>query len=327
MRFANETTDPASLFRTERDDDIMANAVVVRVRRMFTESGSLLNPPEALALGALRQDTVSLGDYGELLPDALCPRVGTDVIIIGDAVCSEPRIATRVEVHVGPYDVALDVFGDRVWESVLGALVPSEPKPFTRMPITLKNAYGGVSEGEYGPVPWKYNPIGKGYYLRSHNAKNSPLANVVFAGQRIEKWDDKPEPATVGPYPPAWPLRMEKLTKVDEATKTVDVDIEGGINDRAHPVLSGKQVEAGKMRLLGFTEKGALELDVPSCPYEVEVSIGEKSAVRPLWLEEICVDTRQRLVDFTYRKMFRYQFVPHQRRETRLRPIARPPTV
>jgi hypothetical protein len=323
VRFVNDTPDPASLFRTERDGDVMANAAVVRVRRVLRD-GKLEAPPADLALSALRQEPVDLGDYGELEPDALCPRTGTDVIVIGDAICPEPRIATRVEVHVGDYHVSLDVYGDRVWESVMGSLVPSEPQPFMRKPLTLLNTYGGAAEGDYGPIPWRYNPVGKGYYLRSTEAKDKPLPNVVFAGEKLAAWDDRPVPATVGPYPNAWALRMEKVVSVDEASHSVSVDVEGGIGDRAHPMLSGKQVEPGKMKILGMTERGVLELDVPPCPYEIDVTIGDKTATRKLSLEEIFVDLRSGIADFTYRKMFRYAFVPHQRRMTVLRPVSAP---
>lgn len=323
MIFVNETPDPASLFRTERDGDIMANAAVVRVRRIIRD-GKLEVPTGELALTSLRQEPVDLGDYGELEPDALCPRTGTDVIVVGDAVCPEARIATRVEVHVGDYHVSLDVYGDRVWESVMGSLVPSEPQPFMRKPLTLLNAYGGAAEGEYGPIPWRYNPLGKGYYLKSTEAKDKPLPNIVFAGEKVAAWDDKPVPASVGPYPNAWALRMEKIVSVDEATIGVSVDTEGGLADRAHPMLSGKQVEPGRMKILGMTERGVLELDVPPCPYEIDVTIGDKSATRSLSLEEIFVDVRTGIADFTYRKMFRYAFVPHQKRLTRLRAVSAP---
>jgi hypothetical protein len=78
------------------------------------------------------------------------------------------------------------------------------------------------------------------------------------------------------------------------------------------------------MKILGMTDRGVLELDVPPCPYEIDVTIGAKSATRSLSLEEIFVDVRSGIADFTYRKMFRYAFVPHQKRLTRLRPVSAP---
>ena len=43
--------------------------------------------------------------------------------------------------------------------------MPGAPKPFTVMPLTLANAYGGADEWDELPVPYPANPVGKGYAL------------------------------------------------------------------------------------------------------------------------------------------------------------------
>lgn len=73
------------------------------------------------------------------------------------------------------------------------------------------------------------------------------------------------------------------------------------------------------MRIAGMSLKPIL-FDVPPCPVAAEITIGQTNATRDLVLEEILVDLRENVVDLTWRKMFRYNFVRHERRETRVVP-------
>lgn len=309
----------AGLIRTEREDDVLLAALVVRRRYGIGDAG-LVDPPANKPPAAIRYEAVDNGEYGELPPDEVAPRTGTDVIVLGDAVCPEPRIATRVEVKVGAYQVALDVFGDRVWDGVLGALLPSDPKPFVRMPITYNNAYGGSSDfSEYGPTPWYMNPVGKGYYLKASEAKGAPLCNIEAPSAHVKAWDDRPPPMGFCPYPAMWGLKWEKFVEVLPDQEQIEVYPERGMYDRAHPLLAGKPVEPGPMRIAGMSAK-PLAFDIPPCPVAAEITVGQTTATRDLTLEEILVDLRESVVDLTWRKMFRYNFVRHEKRETRVIP-------
>ncbi len=309
----------AGLIRTERSEDVLLAALVVR-RRYGIGEGALVDPPADKPPAAIRYEAVDNGEYGELPPDEVAPRTGTDVMVLGDAVCPEPRIATRVEVKVGAYHLPIDVFGDRVWETLPGGLLPSEPKPFVRMPITYQNAYGGSSDfSEYGPTPWYKNPVGKGYYLKAAEAKGAPLPNVESPDSHIKVWDDRPAPVGLGPYPAMWGLKWEKYVELLPEQEKIDVHPDRGLYDRAHPLLSGRPVEPGPMRIVGMSVK-PIQFDIPPCPVAAEITVGQTSALRDLVLEEILVDLRENVVDLTWRKMFRYNFVRHERRETRVVP-------
>jgi hypothetical protein len=358
MRFINETSASAGLLRTERPGDVMAAALVVR-RRFVLSEGRLVErsevrggsiplepgldapPPERAApvkelseqpvsIGGLRKEVVDLGAWGELEPDELTPRVGTDVLVIGHAICPEPRIASRVELRFGPYELALDVFGDRVWEGPPGALMPSAPEPFERLPLSYARAYGGCASGDYGPVPYHKNPLGRGYHLRSGEARGKPLPNVELAGAHVSSWDDRPDPVGLAPYPALWGLRTERTVRVLEAEERVEIHPEGGMFDRAHPLLSGKLAEPGPFTLTGMTPTGALRFEVPPCPYAAEISLGADVFRRDLQLEELLVDLRpldrggEPVVELSYRKMFRYPYLRQQRRELRLVPLGVP---
>ena len=320
MRLLVEAPVCAGLLRTERDDDILLAALVVRKRFTIGPQGGLAEPQPEAAQAAIRYEALPLGVYGELPPGEIPPRTGTDVIVLGDAICAEPTIATRVEVRVGDYAVDLDVFGERRWESVLGALVPSDPAPFVRMPITYKNAYGGSSStSEYGPTPWFKNPVGKGYYLHASEAKGAALPNVESPSHKIQRWDDRPPPAGLAPYPAQWGLRWEQFIEVLPESEKIDVHPDRGMYDRAHPWLAGKPVTGGPMRVAGMSPS-PVTFELPPCPVEAHIQVGATKATRDLELEEILVDMRELVVDLTWRKMFRYPFIKHERREVRVVP-------
>jgi hypothetical protein len=320
MLLTNDTEDVAGLLRCDRPNDEMAAALVVRRRFRVLEDGALETPAKEDLLQSLRMEPRDEGDYGLLPPDDFYPRRGTDVIVLGDAICREPTVATRVNVKVGPYDVALDIFGDRVWESVLGSLAPSAAEPFVRKPVTYANAYGGAAVGEYGPVPSHNNPGGKGYILRQRDAAGTPLPNVESPSQRIKSWSDRPDPVGVGPYPVTWGLRATRCFRFDPEAKKLSIHPEEGLFDKAHPNLSGQEVTGGPLIVAGMSTRPSLSIDLPECPYEVEITIGDETVVRPLALEEILLDLRTSTLELAYRKMFRYSYWSQDIRHTLLRP-------
>lgn len=322
MEFVNETGEAADLLRSELRGDLMVAALIVRARYRIEEGRRLGPCAAAERLYDLRRARVDLGDYGFLEIDQIFPRQGTDVIVLGDAAArGDETPAMRVQVKAGPYDVAVNVFGDRVWEKALGSmtLTPSPPKPFRRMPVTLRNAFGGAAAAEYGPIPFYQNPVGKGFYWTRDEALGRPLPNVESPFAPIAAWSDRPEPIAVGPYPPNFGLRLLKIFEPDVERQQVSFHPERGLCDIAHPALSGQRVEGGAVRIAGMSEAGAIEFELPERPFEVCAIFGPHTYVRDLELEEILVDVRTSLVDLTYRKLFKYEFVPHQIRRTILR--------
>jgi hypothetical protein len=101
----------------------------------------------------------------------------------------EPAPVRHVRATVGNIVKSLYVVGDRYWRKG----VPTEPVPFTRMPLTWERAFGG--EG------FERNPVGKGFFARTEvdADEDHPLPNVEAPGEMIRKRTDRPEPAGFGP--------------------------------------------------------------------------------------------------------------------------------
>ncbi len=327
MQLTNKTNFAANLFKTVLRDDVIISSVLVRLRHRILDSGRLELADDPPVCPDIRREQVDLGEYGILETDSPFPRQGTDVIVLGDAVVprGQTSVATRVHLVVGEYDVAVNVFGDRVWEKQLGAttLVPSPPRRFQRMPMSLRRAFGGYATTEQGKVPNPNNPHGLGFYLTKDDAEGKPLPNLELPDQPMRAWNDQVKPIALGPYPPSGGLRVEKICEVDAEKNQIRLHPERGLFDRAHPLLGGKKLEAGMMfRLVGMTSPSPLEFQLPLCPVELVVELGGLEHVRPLALEEILVDLRPDappMVELAYRKLFQYRIIPFEVRKTTLR--------
>ncbi|XYH95432.1 DUF2169 domain-containing protein [Sorangium sp. So ce1128] len=144
--------------------------------------------------------TEELGKDGLL--DEFNPKTRGELLVTGR--CYPPggvaRPASSVRVQLGPIDKSLYVIGDRTW----GLLGMSDPAPFTEMPVTWRNAFGG--EG------FAKNPLGKG-----HGDRSAALPNIESPRHLIRARGDRPMPAGLDGYDITWPQRFSKLGTHDAA--------------------------------------------------------------------------------------------------------------
>lgn len=116
-----------------------------------------------------------------------------------------PRAATYVRVALGSVDKKLAVVGDRVWKKG----VPTEPEPFTEMPIDWAHAFGGPA--------FPQNPLGKGHApLLVDGVEVHALPNVELDGKLVTSPRERPQPAGFGPYDLTLPQRFSKVGTYDE---------------------------------------------------------------------------------------------------------------
>lgn len=127
--------------------------------------------------------------HGEVLVHGSCYTPG-----------SEPETTCPVRISIGSVDKALYVIGNRTWESG----VPTEPEPFTEMPLSWENAFGGEGFAE--------NPLGKGFSPEDGTA----LPTVELPKRLIGSLKDCPTPAGYGAYDFSWPQRLSKVGTYDD---------------------------------------------------------------------------------------------------------------
>ncbi|MBV9644481.1 MAG: DUF2169 domain-containing protein, partial [Verrucomicrobia bacterium] len=106
--------------------------------------------------------------------------------------------------RVGRIRKRFDVLGNRVWDKVLVAFLPSPTDPFVKLPITYDRAYGGADSIPKNPeITSTYldNPIGIGYYPLTKNRAliGKPLANTCEIGRPAIGTEGKYRPMSFGP--------------------------------------------------------------------------------------------------------------------------------
>lgn len=138
-------------------------------------------------------------DFGDYKPRA-------DLLLKGTCYPpgGRPTDVCPVRFTVGEWSKSLVAVGARAWRpGVLFGASLSEPSPFTRMPLTWENAFGGESHAD--------NPVGKG-------VTGDVLPTVEDPRQPIKGRRDRPTPASFLPISPNWPQRLRKRGKKYGAT-------------------------------------------------------------------------------------------------------------
>ena len=132
-------------------------------------------------------------DFADFKPTA-------DVLLRGTCHTpgGEPLPECPVRFSVGAFSKTLLVVGPRVWRVGAFSDHPSDPVPFTRMPLGYDHAFGGPDDD--------HNPVGKGH-------GTGELPNVETPGHGVRTRRDRPHPAGFGPLSPSWPERRARVGK------------------------------------------------------------------------------------------------------------------
>jgi len=232
MQLINRTGLPARLYRGEVEPELMLATVVVKLVAPILDSGELGPPDDIAKIEPLDSET-PLG----ILPGEQVPyKPGVDVFVLGNAhaPCGKSTGSMEVALRVGGWERRLLVFGDRVWQRAGDELRPTEPAPFTLMPVTYANAYGGVAEVAEGLVPCPENPAGKGYVLGEELAVGQPLPNIEAPERPIRTWSDQPLPAGFAPYAKQTKVHMDRGVHIVDA-ETLAWELLPGFFSSAHP--------------------------------------------------------------------------------------------
>jgi uncharacterized protein YjbI with pentapeptide repeats len=159
----------------------------------------------------LEQDLwLAIGDMmgkSELF-DAGMPKANAELLVQGScyAPVGTDVNASRVKVSLGTISKELYVFGDRHW---IGGIGVSEPVPFTEMPVSYANAFGGK---DHAP-----NPLGKGVEaIEGETGPIIPLPNIEYADQLIGSPKDKPRSASLNRIDMMCEQRMRNAGTYDQ---------------------------------------------------------------------------------------------------------------
>lgn len=322
MDLDNQTPFPSVFLNTVISEDRLLGAVVVKAAFRIRDGELVPDTDSPWPVGGMPVKT----DYGELEGETPFLREGVDLIVLGKAYpSSEPAGFTSVTVSVGNFSYGIAVFGDRTWarRGEGAPLAPSDPAPFSSMPLVLERAYGGKARVDAGEMPFAANPVGRGFYIDESQAEGSPLPNLEDPQHPVQTWQDQPEPRCPGPYPKEGSLRALRAAEFDmEGSVPRLVKLKPAYFNNANPGLvlnpipaPGETVRVDNVRPKG----GEFRFAMPELVFHVYVQLRDRPYVFPAHLDSIIILAEEERVVFGYRCVFRYRMIPMERRIAVLR--------
>ena len=313
MELDNQTIFSAMLFRGGIDENRFAASVMARVTYDIIDGQLEISEEQPWETSPGPWEC----EYGPMDSDEVIYKDGVDVLVFGSARApggnSQGRINLTIEVG-NEFRREIVVFGDRVWEQDGERLVPSEPKPFSEMPLTLAHAFGGSDEWDELPIPFSSNPDGMGYYLEAENAMGKPLPNLEDPDHLIASWEDQPDPVAVAPVTPSFGPRLREGVIFDEETGAM-TELRPCFYNAASPPMISPPVSAGeRVTIDGVLDAGPLSFVLPNTRLMVRLAFDDEVIERPLAIDQIGIEPDKQRVFIAYRYPFRYVMIPKQKR-------------
>ena len=260
-------------------------------------------------------------DFGPMDKDDVYVRGGVDILLFGHAKAPRGKSINKTQVVVSHNEQIVhkvNVYGRRIWNSVLGILSISNPEPFESMPLTLRNAYGGSTNWDGLEIPYPSNPYVKGYYYKKADAIGNELPNIEHVDDPITKWKSWQEPAGLGSFP-ILPLKAKHHMVLEEDNSKIK-QIEDRFFNSAFPQMIIDSIKPDDVvSATNVTENGIFKFIIPKLPLEVEIKIGEVKEKRAMKIEQVGLlpDSNQAFI--TYNFPFKYTLVPLEKRKTIIR--------
>lgn len=225
-------------------------------------------------------------------------RPGTDIYLTGHAYTPRGRrkIATMVEVRVGPCRKRVAVIGDRYWTRNGSGERFSAAEPFESMPLLYERAFGGTAEPSKGrPAQWEpRNPVGRGFYASKAEAIDKPLPNLEDPDDLVTTFRSRPAPCGLGPVARNWQPRLAHAGTYDEAWVSEraplwPVDFDERFFCAASPGLtSAKHLSGGELALLsGVSPDGDYALTLPRVRLQAKARFRQREERRLMVLDAI----------------------------------------
>lgn len=146
-----------------------------------------------------------------------------DVLLSGSAYApaGHPVRNVRVALRIGSLAKSFLVVGNRVWRKTLLRFYATPPEPFTVLPISYNNAFGGTDKSHADPAKhcaFLENPIGVGFHSNqtAEAMDGKPLPNTEEDGVSVSKPDGQYRPMAFGPVGRGWKPRINAAGTYDE---------------------------------------------------------------------------------------------------------------
>lgn len=282
---------------------------------------------DAQGMGKLSSQQVPLvtryleTEYGAFHGEAYFKKQGVDLCVMGTVRSHQPVRKLSVRLSLAERRWELAVHGNRTWQrSASGELTPSEPEPFTEMPLGYARAFGGHRTFDDGSaVLFSDNPSGRGYYQSEEQALGSPLPNIEAIGvEPLRRWSDETRVVGWGPYPSPWGLRARPSVEVNPETNKVKRVLPSLFN-HAHPDLVLDAAPSGKELRVDGLRPQPVRVRIPRPPGSVRVRVGGEEIDVPAPIDGVFVWCDDEKLVLTQRARLAYALRAEEHREATVR--------
>jgi hypothetical protein len=322
MELINETNWESRLFTGAIDDEQVGGWLVTRATFAVDRARGRIVPTEVR--WPVFHDRV-VTRYGTFPSDNHPRHAGCDLVVLGSARCRRPTTRTTASFSVGGFTRSIDVVGDRRWErDARGALVASEPRPFTEMSLDWSRAYGGRAETHGEPVEHPLNPMGRGVCVEEASAEGVALPNLEDPESPVRAWSDAPVPAAWGPVARSLPWQMNDRGRAlgwgpehTPGPREFDAMVQACTPAASVPRNVAPAVR-GDERVRIALGDDAWDFTLPGWNLRVDVEVGAERSTRSTSVSGLWFLADTQLLVVSFRSRWRYRMRPRETRRARL---------
>lgn len=237
----------------------------------------------------------------------------------------EPAKQVEVALGINKYRKAFRVLGKRVWEKIGPFSYPTEPEPFTEMPLNWEMAYGGVDETAYPEEElsdaFLYNPIGTGYWRKptAKKVNQTAMPQTEALEDPIKNVNEPYTPQGFGPVGRNWLPRSQYGGTYDEAWAKNDKPFyPQDFNELYHQCAPEDQQikypQGGEIITLhNLTPEGVLRITLPALeePVMVELSNGDQLSLETM-IDTITLDMQAQKLTLVARAQYPLKNTIHE---------------
>jgi hypothetical protein len=229
------------------------------------------------------------------------PKPKLDVLLVGAVAFPQPVTQVDVELAVGNrLCKRARVFGDRVWlPGVAADLVPSQPRPVTRVPIAWERSFGGADPADAKHAEPR-NPAGSGMAKDAKALHGKPAPNFEDPQNLLPVRLGRPTPVGFGPIASHWPQRSSLAGTYDEAWQShrrplppMDFSLEyfnvAPTDQRLDSYRSGEEV-----RMLNFTTAARDRFQLPAFAVPVTFVSSDELSEGMTVVDTLIIEPEQR---------------------------------
>jgi hypothetical protein len=231
-----------------------------------------------------------------------------DVLLNGSAYAPNgyPTDRVRVGLRVGSMTKVFDVVGNRVWREVAATVSSTRPEPFTVMPISYDNAFGGVDNSHENPAQHRTylsNHAGKGFFhnLDTHVYSGRPLSNTEEPHDAVTIPNGNYRPMAFGPVGRSWEPRPRFAGTYDQNwLDNVFPFLPADFDERYYQTAPADQqidyLRGGEqVTLYNLTPQGRVDFRLPSVSVPVSFFLkdGNQHDVTP-FLDTVVIEPDQK---------------------------------